>query len=115
MKFTTFIAENYIGSCVDVGYGRGIISDIYSDATEMSQDVYVPDSDEENENSTEITKEQFYKIFSENDVPKKALKGKSKYFYINGGKENVNIDNAKLFYIYNETQDIHYFFKGGAK
>lgn len=112
MKFTTFISENYIGSCVDVGYNRGIISDIYSDATEMSQDVFDPNEDESN-NSREITKQEFYKVFSENDVPKKALKGKQRYFYIFGNNERINIDTAKLFYIYNEDQDIHYFFKRG--
>ena len=58
-------------------------------------------------------KEEFYKIISENDVPKKALKGNLKFFYIFGNDEKINLDTAKLFYIYNEDQDIHYFFKRG--
>lgn len=111
MKFQDFVElqEQYIGSCVDVGYGRGVISDIYSDATEMAQDVYDPNEDDLM-NSKEITKEDFYKNFSEDSIPKKALDKTNRYFYVG---YSLKLDQAKLFYIYNEKQDIHYFFKRG--
>lgn len=100
------ISESYIGSCVDVGNDTGEpICDIFSDATEMSSKVYDPEEDDNND-SIEIKKEDFLKYI--NLTNSDMVKGKVKYFYIGTSK---NIEQAKIFYVYNFPKDIHYFFK----
>lgn len=100
------ISESYIGSCVDVGNDTGEpICDIFSDATEMSSEVYDPEEDDNND-SIEIKKEDFLKYV--NITNSDMIKGKVKYFYLGASKK---IEQAKIFYVYNFPKDVHYFFK----
>jgi len=114
-------ASKYIGNCVSVGNSNSNapICKIFGDATEMAQKVYDPDENDLHD-STEISKEEFEKYIDHNSYPKKMLKGVLKYFYISEGIETINWvphkvtytpSQASIFYVYNEDQDIHYFFK----
>lgn len=92
----------YIGNCTEIGNPRKYISNFFEDATELSNIV------EDSDNYKKISFDVFLENVSIESVPKKALKGISDYFYVR--KNNTKLKEAKLFYIYNLDQDIHYFF-----
>lgn len=104
------LSESYIGSCVDVGPGnRKRINDYFSDATQMAYYCGSPD-DGDYGRSEEINDNVFYKYISRTVVPKKAINGDVKYFYISDAGR-ISVNEAKIFYIYNIDSDIHYFFE----
>lgn len=130
LETTLYESSRYLGSCVDVGNYADSgddkdymdICDIYSDATEMAQRVWEPDLEDsqiDDRYFKEITKEKFYKYIEPlekmfgNDIKfiKKITNGgKLKYFYDTYPNIETSL-HAKIFYIYNEKDDIHYFFK----
>lgn len=125
-----FESSRYIGSCVDIGDYQESgadedymdVCDIYSDATELAQRVWEPGiegSEVDDRYFKEITKEEFFKYIDPlesmlSDDPKfirKIIKGgKLKYFY-DTYRNIESPSQANIFYIYNEKDDIHYFFK----
>ena len=110
-----YILENltqslkYIGNCVDVAYGRNKICKIFPDATTMAK--YVGNPDEDNwGDGEEITKDEFLSLIDIKQIPKQALVGESRYFYIDPYGD-LTLNTAKYFFMYNIEQDIHYFFE----
>lgn len=103
----------YIGSCVDVDNNSGKeICKYFPDATTMAQYVGNPDENDWAK-SKELSDKDWYTYIDKSKVPSKAINGKVSYHYIaydSTGKEMTPKESA-LFFIYNEPQDIHYFFK----
>lgn len=136
-EYISYLLENklyessrYLGSCVDVGNFQDSgddedymdICDIFSDATEMSQrvwDVDLEDDELADKYFSELSKDEFFKYIEPLEsmfrddlkfVKKITKGGKLKYFY--DTYPNINsISQAKIFYIYNEKDGVHYFFK----
>jgi hypothetical protein len=106
------LRETYMGNCVDIGNERNVpICNIFRDANELSH-VVNPDG----ENFLQVTSERFYAVISIQEVPKKALKGKLEYYRIatdSIGNEMTD-KQCGIWWIYNITQDIHYFFQPSA-
>jgi len=105
--------SRYIGNCVDVGgSGKKEVCKFFPDATSMAQKV--GDSVEDFGDSTQVDEEEFYRYVNQSIVPKKALKGMNRYFYISSERGiDIPKNEALIWYIYNEDQDIHYFFRVG--
>jgi multimeric flavodoxin WrbA len=103
----------YIGSCIDVNMESGNrmpVCDIFTDATSMAQKVGNPDEGDVGD-STEITREEFMKFVGESNLPKNSINGRAKFYYISKHLGmDIPIDEAAIFFVYNETQDVHYFF-----
>lgn len=102
----------YIGSCVDVGSGKKEVCRYFPNATVLAEYVGNPDEDDWGK-SKETTSDEFYMHVSIDDVPKKAIKGEHTFHYIaeDSMGRNMSIDETAIFFIYNATDDIHYFFK----
>lgn len=106
------INERYLGSCVDVDNDESSmeIKDYFSDATELSYIIGNPDENDYGKTS-EISKEKFFEYINIKNVPLNVFDGELRYFYVCGDTINdIKIEDASFFIIYNETEDIHYFF-----
>ena len=103
----------YIGNCVDVGSGNNKeVCSIFSDATSMAQKVGNPDENDWGD-SKELSKTEFLSYIDSSKIPAKSVKGNHTHHYIaidNVGRE-MTPKQAAIFFIYNEDQDIHYFFR----
>lgn len=103
------LKETYMGNCVDIGNEKNVpIRNIFSDANELSH-VVNPDGD----NFLQVTSERFYSVIPIQEVPKKAIKGNLEYYRImmdSSGNE-MSDTQCGIWWIYNVTQDIHYFFQ----
>jgi hypothetical protein len=97
------LIEQYLGSCVDVGNERSynLINNIFSDATEMAYYVGNPDEQDPGQ-SQQISPKNFYDVIPKEQVPSKFLKGICTFHFI---------PKLNIFFIYNENQDVHYFFR----
>lgn len=102
-------AADYIGSCVDVGSGRCRISNYFDNATDLAYIVGDPDFDDPGQ-STEISKDEFMSVLGNPDVVDRYISKNCYYFYVSKAG-NIPIDKAKLFFIYDNDSDIHYFFE----
>lgn len=128
LETSLYESSRYIGSCVDVGTYADSgddedfkdVCDVYSDATEMAQRVWGPDlEDSADRYFKEITKEEFFKYIeplekmleAEPKFIKKINKGEKLKYFFDTYPNIKSISQAKIFYIYNETEDIHYFFR----
>jgi len=100
--------NSYAGSCVDVDSGRNYpICNIFNDATDMAG-VVNPDG----HNFVQVNSKDFFDNIPRRYVPKKALVGDLEYYRVKqdrGGNLLTN-ETSGLWWIYNITQDIHYFF-----
>ena len=111
-NYNNFINERYLGSCVDVDNDESSmeIKDYFSDATELSYIIGNPDENDYGKTS-EINKEKFFEYINIKNVPMNVFDGELRYFYVCGDTINdIKIEDASFFIIYNETEDIHYFF-----
>lgn len=102
-QFFGHVSEGYLGSCVEVGDEESecSINNIFSDATEMAYYVGNPDEDDMGR-SMEISEEEFFENIKKDTIVKKYLKGEVKYYYL---------PDLDIYFIYNEDQDVHYFYK----
>ena len=103
IKNPTDQKANYIGNCIDVGNDDKYICKFFPDAN------YLSNITENENNHQKISKSEFEKHVNISSAPKKLTKGKLKYYFVSARKYKIN--EASLFYIYNENQDIHYFFE----
>jgi hypothetical protein len=110
LKEIQSLPSKYIGSCVDIGGTDKEVCKYFPNATILATYVGNPDEDDWGL-SKPIFKEEFYKYISSTIVPKETLKGKHSFHYIDTG--GYGPQEAAIFFIYNEDQDIHYFFKRG--
>lgn len=104
--------SKYLGSCVDVDNGSSTqICDIFSNASEMAAKIGNPDENDWGD-STVLTDMEFYKFIDKSIVPKKAIAGELSYHYVSHDTDGTVMKpkESGLFFIYNESQDIHYFF-----
>ena len=64
--------------------------------------------------SAEISKEEWTEQIPANRIKSKHVKGKHTFHYINDYRTNyqgkMTPGEASVFFIYNEDQDIHYFY-----
>lgn len=103
----------YLGNCTHVGCNTKYpISKFFTDATEMAYIVGNPD-----EGTTGLSKQIdsniFFRYIKNDDVPKSAMKGEniSFYYVAEDKKGEIKINDAAIFFIYNQDKDIHYFFR----
>ena len=115
-KFRTedkLFERRYIGSCVDVGGDDAEVCELFPDATELEYMVGNPDEGTEGM-SAEISKEEWTEQIPANRIKSKHVKGKHTFHYINDYRTNfqgkMTPREASVFFIYNEDQDIHYFY-----
>ena len=91
--------RRYIGSCVDVGGDDAEVCQLFPDATELEYMVGNPDWTEQ---------------IPANRIKSKHIEGKHTFHYINDYAANwqgkMTPREASVFFIYNEDQDIHYFY-----
>lgn len=95
-----YLKATYIGNCIDIGNNKKYITKIFSDSTELAQQI--------KSNQKKLSEKLFLDNVDFKSIPKKALKGETEYFYF--GKD-LKPDEAKFFYIYNIDSDVHYFFE----
>ena len=105
--------RRYIGSCVDVGGDDAEVCQLFPDATELEYMVGNPDEGTEGM-SAEISKEEWTEQIPANRIKSKHIEGKHTFHYINDYAANwqgkMTPREASVFFIYNEDQDIHYFY-----
>jgi len=100
------LKAKYIGSCVDVGSDNDSpVCDIFPDATTMAMYVGNPDEGDPGE-SKELSRDEFMNLV---DIPTRILSDNVSFHYISKG--GISPNNASIFFIYNEDEDIHYFFR----
>lgn len=102
-RFFGHVTEGYLGSCVEVGDEESecFITKLFSDATQMAYYVGNPDEGDEGR-SIEIFEDEFFENIKKELVHKKYLKGDVTFHYI---------PDLDVYFIYNEDQDMHYFYE----
>ena len=114
IKLKDLLKESkYIGSCVDVDNNTNKeVCKYFPDATTMATYVGNPDEDDWGK-SKELEPTEWYQYIDKSKIPTKAIKGKASYHYIayDGRGQEMTPKESAIFFIYNEDQDIHYFFK----
>jgi hypothetical protein len=103
----------YIGNCTHIGCNTKYpISKFFSDATEMAYFVGNPDEGTTGR-SKQIDFDLFLNFINKDDIPKSALKGDNLSFYYvaEDDKGEIKLNEAAIFFIYNQDKDIHYFFR----
>ena len=97
----------YLGNCCDIGNDeKHLLKSYFSDATIMAQSVN-PDGN----NFIKVSRVAFMQYFSR-AVFAKALHGHVEFYRSSrdGTNQSMTAQECGLWWIYNRTQDVHYFF-----
>ena len=89
---------DYVGRSKDIEDGKERIADIYSDIKAMHNDKL---------HAVEIPYEKFKEVVTK--IPATAIVWNFDCFYLSRNKKPLSA--AKIFFIYNHTEQEHYFFE----